>query len=122
MSVLLIVLKIFFLLKTLAFLIFLFLSCNFFCFFFQRWDTGALKSTTQLIGIELLSGGTSETTNPLDHMFEHAFMFNRDLSKWKIGPGVLWSQNFFAMIKLERQGAKPIPSYVSVRNALGDPR
>jgi len=121
-SVLLIVLKIFFLLKTLAFLIFLFLSCNFFCFFFQRWDTGALKSTTQLIGIELLSGGTSETTNPLDHMFEHAFMFNRDLSKWKIPTSILWGQNFIGMISMSMDASINKKKYVPVHNSRGDPR
>ena len=74
--------------ETLAFLIFLFLSCNFFCFFFQRWDTGALKTTTQLT-FDPMGQGTSESKNPLDQMFEHAFMFNRDLSKWKIPTSIL---------------------------------
>ena len=83
-------------------------------FFFQRWDVGAL-ATSSKIDVE---SGTAITTNPVDYMFEHAFMFNRDLSKWKIGPGILWAQNFFGMIKLS--GSPPV--YSTVRNAMGDPR
>lgn len=57
------------------------------------------------------------TTNPLDHMFQHAFMFNRDLSKWKISNTILWAQNFLGMtgtIRNSRGNAKPHPQFNQV--------
>ena len=107
--------------ETLAFLIFLFLSCNFFCFFFQRWDTGALKTTTQLT-FDPMGQGTSESKNPLDQMFEHAFMFNRDLSKWKIPTSILWGQNFIGMISMSMEVSTNKKKYIPVHNSRGDPR
>ena len=112
--------KIFFLLKTLAFLIFLFLSSDFFCFFCQRWDTGALKTTTKFNGMAI--GGRSDRTNPFDHMFEHAFMFNRDLSKWKIPTSILWGQNFIGMISMSMEVSTNKKKYIPVHNSRGDPR
>ena len=67
-------------------------------------------------------GGRSDSTNPFDHMFEHAFMFNRDLSKWKIPTSILWGQNFFGMINMGADPDKDYPSYFRLHNSRGDPR
>ena len=55
-------------------------------------------------------------------MFEHAFMFNRDLSKWKIPTSILWGQNFIGMISMSMDASINKKKYVPVHNSRGDPR